>query len=666
MTSIQPILERSQVFKPSQMLNKPANIPSMDAYNELVAKAETDPNNFWSEMAHKYLSWQKPFTQILDDSNPPFYKWFADGILNVSYNCLDRHIKTGRGDHIAIIFESDNGEVNKITFSQLLARVCQMANALRHLGIVPGDRIVIYMPMSIEGIIAMQACARIGAIHSVVFAGFSTKALNERIDDTQAKMVITANEQIRGGKSYPLKSIVDEAISLSENLTVKKVVVYKRTDTEVSWQEGRDLWWHQICEPESDYAEPEWVSAEHPLFILYTSGSTGKPKGILHSSAGYLIWAQQTLDWSFNLQKDDIFWCTADIGWITGHSYVCYGPTAAGVTQLIFEGIPTFPHADRYWKLIADHHVSVFYTAPTAIRSLIKLTDSNRKLHPRNFDLSSLRVLGSVGEPINASAWIWIFENVGRNQCPVIDTFWQTETGGHLIAPLPNVTPLIPGSCTLALPGIKAEIVNETGNLLPDGEGGLLTIRRPWPGMAKTIWGKPDLFKKNYFPVELGGRYLAGDAAFRDKDTKYFYIVGRVDDVINVSGHRLGTMEIESALVAHPLVAEAAVVSRNDETTGEAIVAFVSLKSGCPDQLQSEALIGELRKWASQEISPIAKPQEIRFSDQLPKTRSGKIMRRLLRSIARGEPIMQDISTLENPSILEQLTKSYEKTNLST
>jgi len=510
------------------------------------------------------------------------------------------------------------------------------------------------MPMSIEAVVAMQACARIGAIHSVVFGGFSAKSLHERIVDTAAVAVITADEQMRGGKGILLKSVVDKALTMSNTDFVNSVIIYQRTGTHIEWNGIRDIWWHQLITGKSDYCEPEWVSAEHPLFILYTSGSTGKPKGIQHSSAGYLLGAMVSMKWVFDYKEKDIFWCTADVGWITGHSYVAYAPLALGATQIIFEGVPTFPDAGRFWKIIQDHRVTVFYTAPTVIRSLIRLGSEL----PGNYDLSSLRLLGSVGEPINPEAWVWFYEVIGQSRCPIVDTWWQTETGCHMIAPIPGVVPLKPGSCTLPLPGIMVDIVDEGGDEVENGEGGFLIIKRPFPSLARTIWGNPGRFKDTYFPNDIGGKYyLAGDSAQCDSDG-YFWIMGRIDDVLNVSGHRLGTMEIESALVANSLVAEAAVVGKPHEIKGEVIVAFVVLKNSTPKGEEAKKIAIELRNWVSKEIGPIAKPGEIRFGDNLPKTRSGKIMRRLLRTIGMGGEITQDISTLDNPAILEQLKKS--------
>ncbi len=649
-SSIESVLNETRVFQPSDAFVRQANVSGMASYQALCKEAERDYEGYWAGLAREHIVWHKPFTAVLDESNAPFFKWFADGELNVSWNCLDKHLAT-QPEKTALIFEADDGKVTQVSYRELHARVCQFANALKSRNIRKGDRVVIYMPMSVEVVVAMQACARIGAIHSVVFGGFSSKSLNERIEDAQACAVITADAQIRGGKVMPLKSAVDDALAMGRCDAVHSVIVYRRAGNEVQWNDRHDAWWHDVVAGQAPTCEPEWVSADHPLFILYTSGSTGKPKGVQHSSAGYLLGAIVTMQWVFDYKPSDIFWCTADVGWVTGHSYVTYGPLAIGGTEVVFEGIPTYPDAGRFWKMIQRHKVTIFYTAPTAIRSLIKLGGEL----PRQYDLSSLRLLGTVGEPINPEAWMWYYTVVGQSRCPIVDTWWQTETGCHMIAPLPGAMPTKPGSCTLPLPGIMAAIVDETGNEIHGNHGGFLVIKRPFPSQIRTIWGDPERFAKGYFPAEMQGAYLAGDSAHRDADG-YFWIMGRIDDVLKVSGHRLGTMEIESALVSNTLVAEAAVVGKPHEIKGEAVVAFVVLKGARPhDAATIKPIVENLRNWVSKELGPIAKPDEIRFGDNLPKTRSGKIMRRLLRSIANGDEITQDTSTLENPAILEQL-----------
>ncbi len=647
--SIDSILSEERLFPPPgdfaarARLNDPAQVQKM--YEE----AERDHAGFWARHARRELDWRREFTTVLDDGRPPFYKWFADGILNVSHNCLDRHLAT-RGEKTAIIFEGEQGDVRRLSYRELHGEVCRFANALKRCGVSTGDRVILYMPMVPEAVIAMQACARLGAIHSVVFGGFSAEALKDRIDDAGAKLLITADGGHRGGKIIELKAAADKALALCKN-PPEKVIVLRRTGHEVSMTAGRDLWWDEAVAGVDTDCEPEWVDAEHPLFILYTSGSTGKPKGIQHSSAGYLLGAIVTMKWVFDNREDDIYWCTADVGWITGHTYVAYGPLAVGSTILMYEGAPTVPDPGRFWKLCQDHKVSVFYTAPTAIRALMKCGDQ----YPAQYDLSSLRLLGTVGEPINPEAWMWYHQTIGKARCPIVDTWWQTETGANMIAPLPGVTATKPGSCTRPLPGIAADVVDEDGNAIttPD-KGGYLVIKRPWPSMLRTIWGDDQRYVDTYWS-KFGGRYyLAGDSARKDKDG-YFWIMGRIDDVLNVSGHRLGTMEIESALVAHPKVAEAAVVGRPDEIKGEAICAYVVLKGERPPGGVDEALTRELRQWVAEQIGPIARPDDIRYADNLPKTRSGKIMRRLLRAIAAGEEITQDTSTLENEGILLQL-----------
>jgi acetyl-CoA synthetase len=644
---LESVLNEVRVFPPPAEFAQKSRIKPADLA-ALHARAQKDHVGFWAELAQSELHWHKPFTQALDESQAPNFKWFTGGLTNVSYNCLDRHLQS-RGDKVAIIAEGEKGDVRKLTYKQLHTEVCRFANALKAQGIRKGDRVIIYMPMIPEAVVAMQACARIGAIHSVVFGGFSAQSLKDRIEDTGAKLVVTADGGTRGGVIVELKTAADKALE-GACPTVEKVIVCKRTGHEVPMKTGRDLWWQDVVQGQNDSCEPEWLESEHPLFLLYTSGSTGKPKGIQHSSAGYLLSVHVTMQWVFDLRDSDIFWCTADVGWVTGHSYVTYGPLSNGTTILMYEGAPTIPDGGRFWKICQDQAVTIFYTAPTAIRALMKLGDEI----PAQYDLSKLRLLGSVGEPINPEAWMWYHRTIGKERCPIVDTWWQTETGAIMMSPVPGCTAAKPGSCTHPLPGIAVEVVDEEGKPVPDaGKGGYLVVRKPWPSMLRTIWGDNERYLKTYWSQFQNQYYVAGDSTHRDKDGCY-WIMGRIDDVLNVAGHRLGTMEVESALVAHPRVAEAAVVGRPHDTKGEAIFAFVVLRGKRPEGDNAQ-LIKELRTWVGEQIGAIAKPDDIRFADNLPKTRSGKIMRRLLRTIARGEEITQDVSTLENPGIIEQL-----------
>jgi acetyl-CoA synthetase len=647
-TDISSILIENRKFAPAAEFTANARIKPAD-FAALHRHAEADHEGFWAEQARTHIDWHKPFTQVLDDSNAPHFKWFADGEMNVSYNCIDRHLAK-HANKTAIIFEGEKGDKRKISYQELHDEVCQFANGMKQLGINKGDRVVIYMPMTPEAVIAMQACARIGAIHSVVFGGFSAESLRDRINDAGAVMLITADGGHRGGKIVELKQAVDKAFAAGCP-SINNVIVLKRTGHDIAMQDGRDHWWHNIVNGQATTCAPVWVNAEHPLFLLYTSGSTGKPKGIQHSSAGYLLNAIVTNLWVFDLNDKDIFWCTADVGWITGHTYVAYGPLAAASTAVIYEGAPNIPDFGRFWKIIQSHKITVFYTAPTAIRALMKMGED----FPNAYDLSSLRLLGTVGEPINPEAWMWYHTVIGKQRCPIVDTWWQTETGANMITPLPGVIATKPGSCTKPLPGIAADVVNENGEAITQAhKGGYLVIKKPFPSMLRTIWGDDQRYVDTYFSKFGGKYYLAGDSARKDEDG-YFWIMGRIDDVINVSGHRLGTMEVESALVAHARVAEAAVVSRPHEIKGEAIVAFVICKGDRPKGADADNMVKVLRDWVGEQIGAIAKPDDIRFADGLPKTRSGKIMRRLLRTIARGEEITQDISTLENEAVVLQL-----------
>jgi acetyl-CoA synthetase len=646
--NIKSVLIEERQFPPSAAFTAKARLKAGDL-DALRAEAAADYEGFWARLARSELHWHKPFSVTLDDSRAPNYRWFSDGEINVSFNCLDVHLEE-RGHKTAVTFVGEPGDVRHVSFRELHADVCRFANALVAEGVVPGDRVVIYMPMAPEAIVAMHACARIGAVHSVVFGGFSALSLKDRIEDAGAVVLITADGGFRGGKIVALKEAADKALSLGCP-SIRQVIVLKRTGQDVNMHPERDVWWHDAIEGQPPVCEPVWVDAEHPLFLLYTSGSTGKPKGIQHSSAGYLLGAKLTSKWVFDLNDDDVFWCTADIGWVTGHSYVAYGPLAAGATIVIYEGAPTFPHAGRFWQICESIGVTILYTAPTAIRALMKLGDDI----PARYDLTKLRLLGSVGEPINPEAWMWYHEHVGRMRCPIVDTWWQTETGAIMISPLPGVTATKPGSCTQPLPGIDATIVDARGEPVEGADaGGYLVVRKPWPSMLRTIWGDNDRYLKTYWETFQNRFYVAGDSAHRDKDG-YFWIMGRIDDVLNVAGHRLGTMEIESALVAHPKVAEAAVVGKAHDIKGESVFAYVVLRGDRPVGAAVEAFTRTLRDWVSEQLGAIARPDDIRFSDNLPKTRSGKIMRRLLRAIARNEDITQDLSTLENPAIIDQL-----------
>ena len=645
---IESVLIEHRTFPPSPEFTARARLKPRDL-DSLRKRAADDHVGFWADLASQELSWHRPFTVALDEARAPNYRWFTDGRLNASWNCLDVHLNE-RGHKTAIIFEGEPGDVRRLSYRELHAEVCRFANALKAQGIGKGDRVVIYMPMVPEVVVAMHACNRIGAIHSVVFGGFSAPALRDRIEDTEAKLVITADGGWRGGGAVELKVNTDHALAAGCP-SVRRVIVLKRTGRPVPMDAERDRWWHEVLEGQPPSCDPEWVEAEHPLFILYTSGSTGKPKGIQHATGGYLLGAKVTTQWVFDLRDDDVFWCTADVGWVTGHSYITYGPLAAGATIVMYEGTPTMPDGGRFWKNCQTHGVTVFYTAPTAIRALMKLGDAI----PAKYDLSKLRLLGSVGEPINPEAWMWYHRVIGKERCPIVDTWWQTETGAILIAPLPGVTATKPGSCTQPLPGIDADIVNDHGESVKRADaGGYLVIRKPWPSMLRTIWRNNPRYVEGYWAKFHNHYYVAGDSAHRDKDG-YFWIMGRIDDVLKVSGHRLGTMEIESALVANPRVAEAAVVGKPHEIKGESVFAYVVLRGARPTGNAAVALTKELRDWVGEQLGPIAKPDDIRFADNLPKTRSGKIMRRLLRAVANGEEVTQDVSTLENPAILEQL-----------
>ena len=643
-------MHESATYAPSPEFVRNANVKGMEGYRDLYDRAKQDPEQFWGELAEREIHWFEKWDKVLDWSNPPFAKWFTGAKTNVSYNCLDRHLTPERRNKPAIIFEGEPGDQRIITFEELHRLVSRFANVLKGRGFKAGDRSVIYMPMIPEAAIAMLACARLGITHSVVFGGFSAEALKARIQDLDATLILTADGGWRRGKEVRLKSAVDEALKECPN--VREVIVYQRTNSGVPMQEGRDHWWHEVEQGVSDDCPAEQLDSEHPLYVLYTSGTTGRPKGILHTTGGYLLQCTVTMKWVFDLHENDVYWCTADIGWVTGHSYVVYGPLSAGATTLMYEGAPDFPQFDRWWSIVEKYKVSIFYTSPTAIRALVRQGEQ----WPNSKDLTSLRLLGSVGEPINPAAWEWYYRVVGKNRCPIVDTWWQTETGAIMIAPMPGAVPCKPGSGTLPMPGVILDIVDLAGNPVGDDREGFLIIQKPFPSMVRTIWGDPQRFKEQYW-ARVPGAYFTGDAARRDKDG-YYWILGRVDDVMNVSGHRLSTMEVESALVRHPAVAEAAVVGKPHEITGQAVCCFVTLKQG--DYNHGE-LGKELRQWVAHEIGAFARPEEIRFTEALPKTRSGKIMRRLLREIVTSHTVSGDVTTLEDMAVVTRLASQHDE-----
>ncbi|MBR8831432.1 MAG: Acetyl-coenzyme A synthetase [Chroococcopsis gigantea SAG 12.99] len=648
--TIESVLHENRLFNPPPEFSEHAHIKSLEEYNQLYEKAKADPEAFWAELAEKELHWFEKWTQVLD-WQPPDVRWFVGGKINISYNCIDRHLTTPRRNKAAIIWEGENGDTRTLTYQQLHREVSQMANVLKDLGVQKGDRVGIYMPMIPEAAISMLACARIGAAHSVVFGGFSADALRDRLNDAEAKLVITADGGFRKDKIVALKEQVDLALADKGSPTVEKVLVVQRTEEPVTMVDGRDYWWHELQKTASADCAAELMDSEDMLFILYTSGSTGKPKGVVHTTGGYNLYTHMTTKWIFDLKETDVYWCTADVGWITGHSYIVYGPLSNGATTVMYEGVPRPSNLGCFWDIIEKYRVNIFYTAPTAIRAFIKMGEEL----PNARDLSSLRLLGTVGEPINPEAWMWYHRVIGAERCPIVDTWWQTETGGIMITPLPGAIPTKPGSATLPFPGIMAEVVDLDGNPAGANEGGYLVIKHPWPGMMRTVYKNPDRFRQTYWehiaPRDGQYFYFAGDGSRQDEDG-YFWVMGRVDDVISVSGHRLGTMEIESALVSHPSVAEAAVVGKPDEIKGEEIFAFVTLES---HYQPSDELAKELRDHVVKEIGIIARPGEIRFTDMMPKTRSGKIMRRLLRTLAAGQEISGDTSTLEDRSVLDKL-----------
>jgi acetyl-CoA synthetase len=645
--NIDSMLQEHRVFPPPAEFSAKAHIKSLAEYERIYAEAAQNPEAFWGKIAQE-LHWFEPWTKVLE-WNAPWAKWFVGGKINLSYNCLDRHANSSRRDKVAILWEGEPGDTRTLTYAQLLAEVERFANALKDIGVGKGDRVAVYMGMVPELAIAMLACARIGAVHSVIFGGFSANAIVDRVNDQQSSVVITQDASWRRGAQFPLKATVDEALASCPS--VKSVVVYQRSGAQINMQPGRDHWWHELMAKAAPTCPAEPLDSEDPLYILYTSGSTGKPKGIVHTIGGYSVGTYITTKWIFDLKEEDIYWCTADIGWVTGHSYIVYGPLQNGATTLMYEGAPNHPDLDRFWALIEKYKVSVFYTAPTAIRTFIKWGNE----YPNRHDLSSLRLLGSVGEPINPEAWMWYREVIGKERCPIVDTWWQTETGCIMISPLPGAIATKPGSATRPFPGIIAEVVDRGGDKVPLGSGGYLVIKQPWPAMARTIFGDPERYVKQYWS-DIPGVYFTGDGARIDKDG-YIWVMGRVDDVLNVSGHRLSTMEIESALVAHPKVAEAAVVGRPDDIKGQAVAAFVTLETGVP---ATPALKDELRAWVAKEIGSMAKPDDIRFTEQLPKTRSGKIMRRLLRELATSGEVKGDITTLEDFAVISKLKGTEE------
>jgi len=647
--TITSLLDEKRLFPPSKEFRNQANIKTAEEYDSLVKEAEQDLEGFWARQAEEHLDWYKKWDKVLS-GKPPFWRWFVGGQINASYNCLDRHLKTHRRTKTALIWEGEpQGDSKSYTYEELHQEVCKFANALKSLGVTKGDRVCMYLPMIPELPIAMLACARIGAIHSIVFGGFSAESLKDRILDAEAKLLITSDGSFRRGKITPLKANADGV--LHDCPSVENVIVVNRTGADIQWTSNRDHWWHELIANASPQCDPEPMNADDILYILYTSGTTGKPKGVVHNTAGYLLYTSLTMKWVFDIKDEDVYWCTADIGWVTGHSYIVYGPLAVGATSLMFEGVPNYPQPDRFWKIVEKYKVSIFYTAPTAIRAIARDGDD----WPNNRDLSSLRLLGSVGEPINPEAWMWYYTVIGNSNCPIVDTYWQTETGGVIITPLPGIIDLKPGSATKPFPGIFPEVVRDDGTPCNANEGGYLIVNKPWPGMLMTIYKEPDRFVDTYFSryPNLGTVYLTGDGARKDEDG-YFWLMGRVDDVINVSGHRIGTMEVESALVSHPFVTEAAVVPFPHEIKGQALYAFVTLRG---DQQPSEELRKELAKHVSKEIGPIARPDKIQFADALPKTRSGKIMRRILKAIAEGREQLGDTTTLADPSVVEELLK---------